>query len=619
MRLVLSILLLIGLWGCNCKTKLPQKGNINLMTSDIIPFKSDSIKIEGDLNGFQVELRSQQLENGLEIIHLKMTNSRAATPPKFTLKWSFPSIDIAKFWTPNFGVNKANYYQVNLNSRSTRLAPVISFMNTNDENRFTFAIADALQKVQSSAYIMEEDARFHCEVVFFDEKHPKIKNYETEIIIDRRKKPFYKSLTNITDWWAQHDGYSPATPPSNAFLPVYSTWYSYHQNLDVDAIIEECKTSKQMGIETLIVDDGWQTMDNKRGYAYTGDWKPERIPEMKEFVDRVHKIGMKFMLWYSVPFIGKEAKNFDQFKGKYLYNWESQGTWVLDPRYPKVREFIISTYEKAIEDWGLDGLKLDFMGFFGPRKNTEFTANNGRDYASINQAVDVLMSDIMTRLKQVNPDILIEFRQPYIGPLMRKYGNMLRAADCPNMATINRVRVTDTRLLAGQSAVHSDMLMWHPNDPVEHAALQILNIIFSVPQISVTFNKIPEEHQEMIAYWMNYCNTNRDVLLKGEFQPQMPDHLYPLIKSIGKDKAIIAVYDQVFIKTSSFGELPAFDVINARNSKSLVLLNSVDLGIYQADVYNYKGDHISSQKIELTRGAQVFYVPPSGLIQLNKL
>ncbi len=618
MKQLIIAIIFLGFLGCNSNQQEATFTTIKPMKSELIPFNTDSISIEGDLNGFNIELITRSIEDGLEIINVKMTSDEAATPPKFYLKWKFPSIDIAKFWNPNFGVNKANYYHVNVGSRSTRLAPVITFMNTNDENRFAFAVADALNKVHLSAYIKEEDAYFHCEAVFFDELSPATTSYETEIIIDRRKKPYYSTLTDITDWWAKQDNYTPALPPQDAFLPVYSTWYSYHQNLDVDEVVEECRQSKEMGVEVLIVDDGWQTMDNKRGYAFTGDWKPDRIPNMKGFVDRIHDLDMKFMLWYSVPFIGKEAENYPKFKGKYLYYWESQGTWVLDPRYPEVREFIIGTYEDAINDWGLDGFKLDFMGFFGPDKNTKFTAENGRDYASINHAVDKLMTDIMSRLKQINPNILIEFRQPYIGPLMRKYGNMLRAADCPNMATINRVRVTDTRLLAGKSAVHADMLMWHPEDNVEHAALQILNIVFSVPQISVRLNEIPKEHKDMIAYWMGYCNTNMETLLQGEFQAQMPDHLYPIITSFGKEKAITAIYDDVFVETRKFKSLKAFDIINARNKTEIIVLNETHLGAYKMTVRDCSGHIVYSENIELEKGTQVFSVPPSGLIEFER-
>ncbi|QTH40015.1 hypothetical protein J4772_20555 [Cohnella sp. LGH] len=61
-----------------------------------------------------------------------------------------------------------------------------------------------------------------------------------------------------------------------------------------------------------------------------------------------------------------------------------------------------------------------------------YTLSEGRDYDSVSEAVDRLLSDVMERMRAVKPDVMIEFRQKYIVPLMRKYGNMFRVADCLN-------------------------------------------------------------------------------------------------------------------------------------------------------------------------------------------
>ena len=61
----------------------------------------------------------------------------------------------------------------------------------------------------------------------------------------------------------------------------------------------------------------------------------------------------------------------------------------------------------------------------------------------------------------------------------------------------DRVRTVDLRLLSGNTAVHSDMFMWHYDEPVETAALQFLNILFAVPQLSVCREDIPDDHREM--------------------------------------------------------------------------------------------------------------------------
>lgn len=613
---VIGLLFLITC--CDSCSRKSEQSYYKTPVKDLIFFNSDSIKVEGNLGEFRLSLSSEEVEDGLEVIKIKLSSDVAAKPSQFQLKWKFPSVDVFKYWNPNYNVDRVNYYYNSVTSNSTRLAPLLCFMDMNDINRFSFALEDVLNRVGFYSELIEEDANFHCAVSFFEESHPAISCYETELWIDRRPQPFYYTLKQVTEWWETNENYKPMAVPDQAKRPMYSSWYSYHQNLDIEKIVEECRQGKEIGLESVIIDDGWQTLDNQRGYAYTGDWKPERIPEMKDFVERIHALDMHFILWYSVPFIGKNADNFSRFKGKYLYEWESQGCCVLDPRYPDVREFIICTYENAQREWNLDGFKLDFIGFFRPVDSTRLSIGNGRDFASVNEAVDRLMTDIMERLQKQNPNIMIEFRQPYIGPLMRKYGNMLRASDCPNMSVINKVRTTDIRLLAGNTAVHSDMLMWHSDEAVEHAALQILNVLFAVPQISVRMNEIPFEHKEMIAFWIDYWNRNRDVLIDGDFRPQAPDALYPVITSCGDTKIITAIYQDVVIK-NDFNTKPfAIDIINARKRQKTILFNDGNYGKYKYTVYNCTGEKVDEGELVLTQGAITVNIPPSGLLQLRK-
>jgi alpha-galactosidase len=338
---------------------------------------------------------------------------------------------------------------------------------------------------------------------------------------------------------------------------------------------------------------------------------------MKAFVDSIHALDMKIMLWYSLPFIGEKSALFNKFKGKYLHHWESQKTWVLDPRYPEVREHIIGTYEKALEEWGLDGFKLDFLGWFYADDDTDLTARNGRDYASVNDAVDRLMTDIMSRLKSFDPEILIEFRQPYIGPLMRKYGNMFRAADCPNMEIVNRVRTTDLRLLSGNTAVHSDMFRWHADDPVESAALQIQNILFSVPQLSVKLDSIPEDHAQMAAFWIKYWKENKDVLMDGVFIPHNPAALYPLITAHDGDKIIAAVYNDIVFRVEQKG-LNAVDIVNARGGTEVIAQWMHDFGPARVIVYDCLGHIQDEYDMDINKGLRKFAVPPSGLVSIKQ-
>ena len=88
----------------------------------------------------------------------------------------------------------------------------------------------------------------------------------------------------------------------------------------------------------------------------------DKFPDFAGHVKRVRQNGMKYMMWYSVPFVGARSRNHERFKGMYLT--DNPDTNVLDPRFPEVREFLCNLYETALRDWNVDGFKLDFIDRF---------------------------------------------------------------------------------------------------------------------------------------------------------------------------------------------------------------------------------------------------------------
>lgn len=115
--------------------------------------------------------------------------------------------------------------------------------------------------------------------------------YESVLTIDTRKLPYEEVLADTSRLW-----YVEEYVPDEAKEPMYSTWYSYHQNLDRHELIAELKAAKQLGMETVIVDDGWQTRDGQRGYAHCGDWEPERLAGTPGY-DLPANIGLLVLDW----------------------------------------------------------------------------------------------------------------------------------------------------------------------------------------------------------------------------------------------------------------------------------------------------------------------------------
>lgn len=594
-----------------------EEGTASIRTVELAGLE---VSLELDSEIFKVETETRDLGGGLHILTVRWSSDEAAEPPPTVLKWSLPSHDVAGFWSVTAGLQKvvrASWYPSSVKSTAARSAPVFSLFGHDDDNRLTVAVSDALNAVELRAGLMEEDGRIYSEIGLFGEKHEKVRSYEVEIRFDRRSLYFGQALGDVAAWWASFPGAEPAPVPEVATQPMYSTWYSYHQNVSAEALLKEAAIARRLGFRAMIVDDGWQTLDSNRGYAYTGDWKPERIPDMKGFVEALHELDMDILLWYAVPFMGEKAAGFERFQGKFLRYWDGQGAYVLDPRFPEVRDAVVDVYRRAVQDWDLDGFKLDFIARFVADDDTVLEATDGRDMASVSAAADRLMTDILAELRRVKPDVAVEFRQPYVGPLMRKYGNLFRVGDCPNGAVRNRVGSVDLRLLSGDTAVHSDMIMWHPEEAVEPAALQFLNILFSVPQVSVRLAEIPPEHFEMVRFLTSYWIENRDVLLGGAFHARQPLANYPVISARGAEKEIIAVYaDQVITLD---GRAPSVDVVNAKTGEDVVVRVSEDLGPRRLRARTCTGKVVDERVVELFAGAHVLPVPPSGILSLEPL
>ncbi len=292
---VMFALLLVAVFS-GCREELGEKETSRI---EVIEFDAESIEVEGELGGFVPSLVSERPADGVEIVTFRLESPVAAVPPKITLKWRTPSADIAGYWTPTTTLDKATYW-ANFTSRAARYAPVVSLFNNSDINRITYACSDGLRSIDLDLFLKEEDVNFHSSMTFFSERSPAITEYEAKIRFDTRPILFSRSLRSVADWWAEQDNYTPAPVPDSAKRPMYSTWYSFHQNITADEVVEQCRLAKEIGFDAVIVDDGWQTLDSQRGYAFTGDWEPVRIGDMKSFVDRVHELDMNFLLWYSL-------------------------------------------------------------------------------------------------------------------------------------------------------------------------------------------------------------------------------------------------------------------------------------------------------------------------------
>ena len=535
-----------------------------------------------------------------------------------TLTWSRPIVGFQYQWYSECGANRALVpdWLPPVSSGIAWGMPLHCFYDDSGVNHYTVALDDCVTSIQRIFGVHEEDGTLTCRITIPLTCTPMTSSYTVTLRQDETPCRYEDAIRSACVWWEQK--YPPMPVPDVARLPVYSTWYSLHQGVYAEEVLTQCKRAKALGMDTVIIDDGWETDDTNRGFGFCGDWKvaASKIPDMIRLTTQIHQLGMKVMLWFSTAYLGVFSEQYAVLKDKVLNPDSPQlNAYVLDPRYPEVRTFLISTLTNALHSWHLDGLKLDFIDEFHMRPDTP-VYTQGMDIPLLEQAVHTLMIDIMKALRSIRPDVLIEFRQRYIGPCMREYGNMFRVSDCPNMTITNRVGTVDLRLTSGSTAVHTDMLMWHPEDSVENAVGQLLNGIFATEQISVRLEKTNARHLRALTFWLGFMRREKELLLEAPLYADVPQLLYPLVRTKKERRAVIAVYAQAHVVTLDDDCREVF-LLNANRGTSLALRGTSSL-TWQADISDCTGDLQQTLRLTTTTELLSLDVPPCSMVHLTR-
>ena len=162
----------------------------------------------------------------------------------------------------------------------------------------------------------------------------------------------------------------PLTPKGER-IKGYTSWYNYYSNISEEIVLRDLESlcaveNYRDYVNTFQIDDGFQTA--------VGDWfsvDQKKFPHgMKPIVDAIHAKGLQAGLWLA-PFGAQKnskiaAEHPDWLvKGKngkpvlVGHNW--WGFYALDIYNEDARAYIRSVFHTAINEWGFDLVKLDFL------------------------------------------------------------------------------------------------------------------------------------------------------------------------------------------------------------------------------------------------------------------
>lgn len=550
-------------------------------------------------------------ENGIAFYHVSFDWNELHSPKPIVLSYEIPAADFYYMWDAIHPQRNLSFSYRPTDSRLPWGMPLKSLVSRNGNNAYLVALSDVKTPLSIRMRCNNERPIVTVAIDFFTMLCGPFSHYETELRIDCRKIAFDEAIYGARAW-LDALGYQNGYVPDAALRPMYSTWYSYTKGIDAESVLAECREAVGYGMDTVIVDDGWQTGRYDSMYGNCGDWNPapEKFPEMKAFTDAVHALGMKAMLWYATPFMGEFAEKYREFQSMCLEYSAKMSTYYLDPRYLRVREFLIATFSQAVRDWGFDGLKLDFINLF----KTNGESCEQMDTVSVEDATERLLSEVSQALKAINPEVMIEFRQPYFGPVVSTYGNMMRVWDCPLDGARNRVQSLNLRLVCGGCAVHSDMIVWNAEDSCENVAQQLFGTMFSVPQISVRMEQVTEAHGKVLRNYLRFWNAHRDTLMREQARMTLCENGYGMAWVENDREKIVQLADSSVLEFD--GRAAETYAVNLTDLDSVIVKNKTKEPLL-VTVYNCMGDCIAKDVV-LTEPLCEVSAPMSSLLFIKK-
>lgn len=563
------------------------------------------------LGGGRWETAVARVDDGVALIEVT-----SAEPVTVRAEWRVPCVGATAYWTPD--TNASRWLPPSWTApRTVSLAlgaPVASLVGTGDRALCTAAAGETAAPVRVGAGVVEETGEF----AFTVEQELTPDGPPMRLRIDLSGRHFAATLRGVTAWWAdglRHPGIAPAVR-----MPAYSTWYSLHQNVDTATVERQAALAAAVGCESIIVDDGWQTADRTRGYGHCGDWEPNpaAFPDPPAHVAEVHRLGLAYLLWYALPFIGRHNDAWDRFKGLILREETHLDAAVLDPRHPEVRAYLIDKVSRSVEEWDMDGVKLDFIDRFAVADPPPAPA--GADRETVHEGVLQLLAELDARLRRTRPDVIVEHRQPYVSPGLWPYASMVRTVDCPLSPAENRQRIVDCRLTAGPLAVHADMIMWNSAETPESVAVHLVNALFSVPQISVDLAAQTPDQLATLRFWLGVFRRHADVLQLGVLEPARPDLGYPLIRARDHDTTVVARFAPlpVDLPDRKATDGPRTLLVANADGDPVVLLTASRPERALARVQDCRGEILSETVLDLVAGTNPVTVPTGGLLTLTR-
>lgn len=338
---------------------------------------------------------------------------------------------------------------------------------------------------------------------------------------------------------------------------LVNNWEGTYFDFDEEKILNMVKTSKELGVELFVLDDGWFGIRND-DTSGLGDWYPnlDKLPNgISGLSKKVTDMGVKFGLWIEPEMVNKDSelyRNHPEWTLETPNRKSSHGRHqhVLDFSNPEVVNYIYKMISKVIRESDISYIKWDM------NRSLSEVYSNVHDSNSQGKVMHEYVLGVYKLYEMFIdefPEILFESCSSggsRFDPGMLYYAPQCWTSD--DTDAIERLKIQyGTSLVypissmgAHVSAIPNAQVF--RNVPIETRA----NVAcFGTFGYELDVNKLSEEDKKIIVEQIKFMKENRELLQFGTFyrlkSPFEGNETAWMVVSEDKNKAIVGYYKKL--------------------------------------------------------------------------
>ncbi len=193
---------------------------------------------------------------------------------------------------------------------------------------------------------------------------------------------------------------------------LINSWEAAFMDFDDVKLIEIAKAAKNMGVDMLVMDDGWfgKRDDDNSGL---GDWvvNEEKIKGgLHKLVEQINSLGMKFGIWFEPEMVSEDSDLYRahpewamQIPGRHAVR--SRNQMALDMSRKEVQDYLIQSINAILDDADIYYVKWDINRSLADIWSNVLSADRqGEVYHRYILGLYRVMNEIIL----THPDILFE-------------------------------------------------------------------------------------------------------------------------------------------------------------------------------------------------------------------